>query len=128
MTIYVLGNPLMKQDSLPLKLIKDLKKSFPQIKFQVVDPNENFPPQGIRNLFILDTVKGIKKPMILKLDDFEKKEKTPLSPHDYDIHLHLLLLRKMKKVDRITIIGLPPNGNEKTLSRKLLTLFKSLLS
>lgn len=112
MTIYVFGNPLIKEDSLPLKLLPTLKKLFPNIKFKVVDPNENFPPKGEKDLVILDTVLGIKKTTILNLDDFNRKKKTPISPHDYDLLLHLLLLKKLKKIRKVTIIGVPPNASE----------------
>lgn len=107
MKIYVFGNPLVKKDSLPLRLLPSLRKKFPKIKFIVTDPNENFPPAGEKNLIILDTVQGIKKPMILDLHDLEKNTKTPISPHDYDLLLHLLLLKKLGKVNIVRIIGVP---------------------
>lgn len=47
--------------------------------------------------------------MILNLDDFEKKKKTPISPHDYDLLFHLLLLKKIKRLKKVIIIGLPPS-------------------
>ncbi len=105
--IYVFGNPLVKEDSLPIKLLPDLQKAFPKIEFIVIDPNENFPPSGEKDLTILDTVIGIKKPTILNLDDFGSKGKTPISPHDYDLLFHLLLLIKLKKIYSVKIIGLP---------------------
>lgn len=123
--IYIFGNPLIKEDNLPLKLIDKLKKKFPKIDFITTDPNENFPPKGEKNLIILDTVKGIKKPMILDLDDFENKKKTPVSTHDYDLLLHLLLLKKMKKINKVRIIGLPLLKKPPILSLK--TLIKQVL-
>jgi len=62
--IYVFGNLLVKEDSSSLKLLPELQKKFPKIEFIVVDPNENFPPAGEKDLIILDTVLGIKEPMI----------------------------------------------------------------
>ena len=105
MKIYVLGNLLVKEDSLPLLMIPKLKKAFPDIDFQTVDPNENFPPEGEKNLIILDTVLGIKKPLLLDLDDFDTIKKTPISPHDYDLLFHLLLLKKIKRLEKVLIIG-----------------------
>lgn len=105
--IYVLGNPLVPEDSTALKILPQLKKKFPEIEFIVVDPNDNFPPKKEKDLIIIDTVLGIKKLMILDLDDFKKQEKTPLSPHDYDLLFHLLLLKKTKRLDKVKIIGLP---------------------
>jgi len=109
MKVYVFGNPLLKSDSLPLKILPRLKKILPSIDFQVTDPNENFPPQKEKNLIILDTVFGIKKPTIFDLDDLlNNREKTPISPHDYDLLTHLLLLKKLKRVEKVIIIGIPP--------------------
>jgi len=107
MRIYVLGNPLVHEDSIPLRILPKLKKRFPKIEFVVTDPNENFPPKEETNLVILDTVKGIKKPRLFNLDRFVINKKTPISPHDYDLLLHLLLLKKIKKIESVTIIGIP---------------------
>ncbi len=109
MKIYVFGNPFVEEDSLPLQLVPYLQKKFPSITFQITDPNDNFPPENEKELFILDTVKGINVPKLLYLKDFEKNGKTPISPHDYDLLFHLLLLKKLKKIARATISGVPQN-------------------
>jgi len=111
MKVYVFGNPLLKSDSLPLKILPRLKKTWPLIDFQITDPNENFPPQKEKNLIILDTVFGIKKPTIFDLDDFSSlsyRKKRLISPHDYDLLTHLLLLKKLKRIEKAIIIGIPP--------------------
>lgn len=125
MKIYIFGNPLLPNDSLPIKWKGRLQEAFPKIIFELVDPNENFPRMGLRNLIILDTVIGIKKPMILDLDDFEKNKKSPVSPHDYDLLLHLLLLKKLKKIDSLKIIGVPSIEN-KEIFDMLVEIIKNL--
>jgi len=125
MKIYVFGNPLVKEDSLPLKILPELKKVFPQVKFEVVDPNENFPPKKEKNLIILDTIIGIKNPVILNLDDFEGHKKTPISPHDYDLLFHLLLLKKLGKVNKTRIIGVP-KGDSRRIFKTINCLIKDL--
>ncbi len=125
MKIYVFGNPLVKEDSLPIRILPDLKKLFPHIQFIIADPNENFPPEDEKDLMILDAVKGIKRPMILDLDDFHPviSGKTPVSPHDYDLLFHLLLLKKNKRLKKIIIIGVPPvNKKKKGTKQKFLLL------
>lgn len=117
MTIYIFGNPLLPNDSIPIKWKGSLEKLFPEIIFELVDPNENFPRMGIRNLVILDTVIGIDRPMILDLEEFEKNKKSPISPHDYDLLLHILLLKKLKKIDKVKIIGVPNKENKKTFDK-----------
>lgn len=127
MIIYVFGNPVVEKDSLPLKLLPYLKKAFSKIEFKQVDPNENFPPEGEKDLIILDTVLGIKKSTLLDLNDLAEKEKTPISLHDYDLLLHLLLLKKMKKIDRVTIIGIPADSDDNALvGRQVTDLVKRL--
>ncbi|MBI4973990.1 hypothetical protein HZC27_05245 [Candidatus Roizmanbacteria bacterium] len=107
MKIYIFGNPLVAEDSLPIHILPDLQKQFPDIHFIVVDPNENFPPEGERDLIILDTVKGISEVTLLDYSDLALIEKSPISPHDYDLLLHLLLLKKMGRIDKVKIIGFP---------------------
>lgn len=114
MKIYIFGNPLLPNDSLPIKWKENLEKEFPKIIFEIVDVNENFPRTGNRNLIILDTVIGIKEPVILDLDDFKKNKNSPISPHDYDLLLHLLLLKKLKKIDKVKIIGIPNIDTKET--------------
>jgi len=58
-TIYVFGNPLIKEDSMPLKLINKLKKEFPSLQFKEFDTVEDLDLEKEMN--IIDTVKGIKK-------------------------------------------------------------------
>ena len=77
MKIYIFGNPLVVEDSLPLDILPQLQKQFPDIHFSVVDPNENFPPEGERNLIILDTVKGIPDVTLLDYSDLATIKKIP---------------------------------------------------
>ena len=127
MKIYVFGNPLVKEDSLPIKVLPKLKKLFPRIKFEITDPNENFPSKDEKNIIILDTVKGIKNPSILDLDDLEKIFKTPGSPHDYDLMLHLQLLKKLKRIGKVKIIGLPIRDGRLKLVNKIQAIISTLL-
>jgi len=68
-TIYVFGNPLVKEDSLPLKLIGKLRKEFPSLEFKEFDTVEDLTE---RELNIIDTVKGIKK--VELIEDQERQE------------------------------------------------------
>ncbi len=126
MKIYVFGNPLVKEDSAPLKLLPQLRSKFPEIEFVVTDPNENFPPVGEQDLVILDTVKGIKEPMFLDLSNLENIESTPISPHDYDLMFHLQLLLKLKKIKSVKIIGIPTK-TDKNILISISNLIKSAI-
>lgn len=124
MKIYVFGNPLVKKDALLVKLLPELKKTFPRIEFILTDPSDNFPPDGEKELVILDTVIGIKKLTILNLSDLQKITKTPISPHDYDLLFHLLLLKKTKRLNSVKILGVPPRATKDEVL-KLLTKEKN---
>ena len=110
MKIFVFGNPFIKQDSAPLHLVEHLIKLFPSINFIVADPNEDFPPEDEKDPIILDTVVNIKKPTMISLDDLKEIEKAPISPHDYDLLMHLFLLKKTGRLRSVRIIGIPHSG------------------
>ena len=124
MKIYVFGNPLVREDSQPLLILPRLKKQFPEIDFEVVDPNENFPPPGEINLIILDAVKGIDKVMLLDYSDLVSVEKSPVSPHDYDLLLHLLLLKKMGKISEVKIIGVPYGAKQNEILNDVINIIQ----
>src|SRR3989338_8931953 len=58
MTVFVFGNAVLKQDSLPLCILSELQKKFPQIEFRALDPNEEW--NAPEEMIIIDTVMGIK--------------------------------------------------------------------
>ncbi|OGK08513.1 hypothetical protein A2767_05445 [Candidatus Roizmanbacteria bacterium RIFCSPHIGHO2_01_FULL_35_10] len=127
MKIYVFGNPLVKADNLPVKILPELKKTFPKIEFEIVDPNENFPPENEKDLVIIDTIKGIKKPKMFGLNDLQNIQKSPNSPHDYDLGMHLLLLKKLKRINSVKIIGIP-SLLDRTKMIHLTTLIRNVIS
>jgi len=107
MKIYVVGNSLVLEDSIPLQLLIKLKKKFPHVQIEEVDPNENFIPE--HGSIIIDTVKGIDRTTVY--DSLEVFEAThSVSPHDYDLGFHLKLLQKLHKILSVRIIGIPQNG------------------
>jgi len=105
--IYVFGNTFVKEDIGALLIMPVLQRKFPEIQFILTDPNEDFPPKKEKDIIILDTVKGISSTTLLDFTNLQNIEKTPISPHDYDLLLHLLLLKKMGKINSVKIIGLP---------------------
>ena len=108
-TVYVFGNPLVREDSVPLKILGRLKKRFPSLDFVEFDTTEDLEE---RDLVILDTVKGIRKVKII--DDVDKivAEKV-YSMHDFDLGQNLRLMKKMKMVDSVVIIGVPMGMDDK---------------
>lgn len=122
--IYVFGNPLLKEDSLPLILLPKLKEKFKNIKFIELDSTENLPEE--KNLVIIDTIINASKVVILKdLDkiNFEKR----CSLHDCDLGFNLKLMKKMGKIRDVTIIGVPPSIKEKIALKEISEIISSLL-
>jgi hypothetical protein len=104
--IYILGNPLLEFDSLPIRLKPQLEKEFPGMAFEIIDPNENLHPEN-RILVIIDTAINIEEPAII--DNMEDLELSPrYSMHDLDLAFTLKLLAKVGVLDKAWIIGLPP--------------------
>ncbi len=103
--ILVFGNPILKFDSLPIRLIPELQKAFPKIEFREFDPNENIEREG-RELNIIDTIEGIKKvTMLIDIDSIEPSPR--ISMHDFDLGYSLRLLKKLKLIDSVKIFGVP---------------------
>ena len=105
MEVWVFGNPDVKEDSLPLLLLADLKKKFPQHVFTRQDPLDEWNMPADR-LAIIDTVKGAKR-----VTRFEGLDEFALSPHitlhDYDALSELQLRKKVHGLPALTIIGVP---------------------
>jgi Ni,Fe-hydrogenase maturation factor len=110
MTVFVFGNPDLPADSLPLRILPALKKRCPGVIFKVQDPNEEW--EVPEELIVIDTVLGVDEVKVF--DDLEDFANTPrVSLHDFDAVTNLRYLRKLGKVRKIKIIGLPPTISEK---------------
>jgi len=116
--IYLFGNPLLKEDNLPLLFEPALKLAFPQFDFIWQDPNENLKPEN-GELVLIDTVIGPSE--VIVLTDLEKIERSPnYSLHDLDLGFNLKLLHKIGLLKKVTIFGLPA-GSDSVLTFQQLT-------
>jgi len=110
--IYVFGNPLLEEDSLPVRLVPKLRKIFPRLDFIIQDPNENLKPED-GTLYIIDTIivenQGSKVEgriqVIKDLDEIQLDK--AYSAHDFDLGFNLKLLAKIGKLKKIVIFGVP---------------------
>ena len=122
-TIYVFGNPLVKEDSLPLKLIDKLRKEFPLLEFKEFDTVEDMELE--KELNIIDTVKGIKR--VELIEDIDKIITDKIySMHDFDLGYNLKLLKKMKMIDKVRIFGIPMRISEGEAFKSLKKLIKMI--
>ena len=121
MRIYCFGNRMLEQDSLPLILMPELQKEFPEIDF--IEANSPDEIEGLEEINILDTVKGIDR-VGLMTDIDNLCSNRGCSLHDFDLGMTLKIMQKMNKLKKIRIIGIP-FGYEK---KKALTELKKLIS
>ncbi len=104
MKVFVFGNPDLDFDSLPLRILPELKKQLPKVNFEIKDPNEEweFPEEFI----VIDTVVNIDKPVVFEnLENFSLPPRVSL--HDFDVYTNLKYLQKLGKIKKIKIVGLP---------------------
>jgi len=119
MKVLIFGNPLIKGDSLPIRLVSRLRKEFPKIEFKEFDPSEDLHEEG-RELIIVDAIHGIHDVRVLT-DTAKIKTQKIYSLHDFDLGLTLKLLKKMKMIDSVTIIGVPMHGKENEIFSQVKT-------
>ena len=124
--ILVFGNPLIEEDSLPLRILPRLRKEFPEIEFKEFDPSEELHEEG-RNLIILDAVQGIEKVILISDTKQLNTDNPRYSLHDFDLGITLKLLKKMDLIDSVQIIGVPMKMSEKKALEEVSAAIKSSL-
>jgi Ni,Fe-hydrogenase maturation factor len=131
-TIHIFGNPILDFDNLPLKIAPKLEKLFPEINFIITDPSENLKPID-GELIIIDTVEGAKSAQggpasgwkVVLIDDVKKLETSKIySLHDFDLAFNLKLLKKIGKLKKIKIFGVPMEGDEEEILKQLGKIIK----
>jgi Ni,Fe-hydrogenase maturation factor len=114
--IYVCGNVLVDADSMPFKILPELKALLPELEFIDFDPTENFPQDD--PLYIIDTV--INAGAVTVLKDLKGLADAPrFSTHDADLAFHLKWLEKMEKLPEVTIFGVPAEGDVKNIVKEV---------
>src|SRR3990167_4102080 len=120
--ILIFGNQELEFDSLPLRVLPELKRLFPKIRFEIKDPNEEF--EIPEELTIIDTVRGIEEVKIFS--DLKNFTNHPhISLHDFDLWSQLKFLQKLGKLKKIKIIGVPADIPEKEALEKISAIINS---
>jgi Ni,Fe-hydrogenase maturation factor len=108
MKVYVFGNKDAPGDKKALEVAKRLEDAIEGVSFVFVGPNEDVPFVGERHAVILDTVNGIEDVALIEGDEIDTLILSPRgSVHDFDLAFQLRYLKKLDKLGKITIIGLP---------------------
>jgi Ni,Fe-hydrogenase maturation factor len=114
--IYVCGNSLVENDSMPIRILHDLRGLLPEIEFVMYDPTENFPEGD--PVYFLDTALDIRE--VLVMDDPSKLLDSPRnSVHDSDLAFQLKMMKKLGELPRIYIFCVPEKGRKDDILRSL---------
>lgn len=126
MKILVFGNSLVEKDSLALKILPRLKKEFPDIDFKELDPCENIEAEiENKKLRILDVVENAESVTLLRDIDKLRTDKV-YSMHDFDLAYNLKLLKKIGKLEKVEIIGIPWNLGEEEAFQESAKIIENL--
>ena len=106
MKVYVFGNLDVDTDNKALLLTPIGGVTFIEVK-----PNQDLPFDKGKDVIIVDTVEGLKKITLITDNQLDKVILPPRSTtHDYDLGFQLKYLKKLGKLGRVTLIGLPMRG------------------
>ena len=125
MNVYVFGNEYIAEDKRAIEVARELEGAIEGISFIFVNPNEDVPFVDQRLAVILDTVEGIQDVALVEGDRIDGLVLSPRgSMHDFDLGFQLRYLRKLGKLGKVTIIGIPQEGEVdylriKSILRKL---------
>lgn len=112
MHLYIFGNPDYQPDAQPFQIIEQLQAQLPDLTYEVINPNQDLPFIGQTHVVILDTILGITKPTLIQDDQLDKIKTSPRSSvHDYDLGFQLKYLKKLGKIGKVTIVGIPMTTN-----------------
>jgi hypothetical protein len=108
MDVYVFGNPEVDVDAVAVKAAGYLKNKIPQVNFKFVTPNSDLSFSSPHPV-ILDVVSGIKK--ITVINEVDSLILPPRNTvHDFDLGFQLKYLKKLGKLGKVTIVGVPAVG------------------
>ncbi len=117
-TLYVFGNEYLKGDGFAKQVAKYLNGTV-----NIADcttPEDLFYAKE-KEILILDVVRNIKNPLIIK-DTSQIKTKKIISLHDFDLGFFLKLMREINNNKKIKIIGVPPRGNAAKIAKEVQSL------
>lgn len=111
MKVYVFGNEDYEGDNRAFEVVKKLERKLKNIKFVKVKPNEDVPFIDEENVVILDAIEGIDKVIEVSDNELDKLILPPRSSvHDFDLGFQIKYLKKIGKLGKVTIVGLPMSG------------------
>lgn len=103
--VYVFGNKDIKEDKNAFLAAEYLKGKIPEINFKFMEISDEVSFDN-ENPVIMDVVLGINE--VILFDDIDKVEMPPrVSAHDFDLGFQLKYLKKIGKIKKAMIVGIP---------------------
>jgi hypothetical protein len=110
MRVYVFGNIDIKEDKNAFWAAEFLKKKISGIDFKLMEISDEVSFDS-ENPVIMDVVAGINE--VTQFDDIDEVELPPrVSAHDFDLGFQLKYLKKIGKIKKATIIGIPMSAKQ----------------
>jgi len=107
MKVYVFGNIDLDFDNKALLPLQATDR----IEFVNVKPNEDLPFYNGEDAVIMDAVEGLTKVKLIQNNQLDKIILAPRTTvHDFDLGFQLKYLKKLGRLGKVTIIGLPMRG------------------
>lgn len=108
MKVYIFGNEDLEFDNKAIKIAKALENTLEHCDFIYIKPNQDLPFVCEEEVVIMDTIEGIDDITLInddQIQDISLEKRT--TAHDFDLGFQLKYLKKIGKLGKITIIGLP---------------------
>ena len=111
MEVFVFGNQDVEGDDRAIEVAKGLEGKIEGIKFLFPKPNEDVPFVNNPHVVIMDMVMGLPAVKELGVEYIDKLILAPsCTTHDFDLGFQLKYLKKLGKIEKVTIVGLPMTG------------------
>ncbi|MEM3455230.1 MAG: hypothetical protein QXW80_02600 [Candidatus Micrarchaeia archaeon] len=123
--IYCFGNPLIKNDRMPLEIIPDLEKKFPMIEFIPAESPDEIEDENEIN--IIDIVDGVENVRLIT-DIDEICENRRCSMHDFDLGMTLKIMKKIGKIKKINIFAIPMKCKKRKAIKEIEKLLNETLT
>ncbi len=105
------GNKDVDFDDKAFLVAKKLMDDLPEVEWTTLKPNEDLPFTSGQDVVMMDVVEGLKEITLICNDEIEKIILPPRSTaHDFDLGFQLKYLKKLGRLGKVAIIGLPMTG------------------
>ncbi|MFA5776558.1 MAG: hypothetical protein WC988_03340 [Patescibacteria group bacterium] len=114
MKVYVFGNDNIERDCSALEAAKVVADAGwdEGVEFVFIKLNEDLPFDNRQDAIIMDVVQGLTEVTLIQDAELDRIVLPPrTTAHDFDLGFQLKYLKKLGKLGRVKIIGLPMAGN-----------------